>query len=104
LKVITDKENVERLSRMLIDETGSLGVRMYPCERRILAREVIPIEIEIDGLKEQVRVKVARDGKDNIVQLKPEYDDVKKIADKTSKPLRKVMKIVERKARKILKG
>jgi len=104
LKVITDKENVERLSRMLIDETGSLGVRMYPCERRILAREVIPIEIDIDGLKEQVRVKVARDGKDNIVQLKPEYDDVKKIADKTSKPLRKVMKIVERKARKILKG
>jgi hypothetical protein len=104
LKVITDRENIERLSRLLIEETGSLGVRMYPCERRILARELIPIEIEIDGSREQVRVKVARDRKNKIVQLKPEYDDVKRIADRTSKPLRKLMEMVESKARKVLKG
>ena len=103
LKVIADKGNAERLSRLLIEETGSLGVRMYLCERRILARELIPIEIEIDGLKEQVRVKVARDRKDKIVQIKPEYDDVKRIAERTSKPLRKVVDIVESKARRVLK-
>ena len=104
LKVITDKENVERLSRLLIEETGSLGVRMYACERRILARESIPIEVVIDGLRECVRVKVAKDGRGEIIQLKPEYEDVKKISEKTFKPLREVMSIVESKAKKILKG
>jgi len=100
LKVIADKGNVEHLSRLLIEETGSLGVRMYPCERRILSRESIPLEIVIDGLKERVRVKVARDRKGKVVQIKPEYDDLKKIADKTSKPLREIRNIIESKARK----
>jgi len=100
LKVIADKGNVEHLSRLLIEETGSLGVRMYPCERRILSRESIPLEIVIEGLKERVRVKVARDRKGKVVQIKPEYDDLKKIADKTSKPLREIRNIIESKARK----
>ena len=105
LKVITDKENVEHLSRLLIEETGSLGIRMYQCERRILLRESIPIEVVIDGLREDVKVKVSRDREGKIVQLKPEYDDVKKLAEKTSKPLREIIGIVESKARKLfLKG
>jgi len=102
LKVITDKENVEHLSRLLIEETGSLGVRMYRCERRILARETIPIEIRIDGQMERVRVKASKDRKGKIIQIKPEYDDVKKIADRTSKPLREIIDIVKIKARKQL--
>ena len=102
LKVITDKENVEHLARLLIVETGSLGIRMYPCERRILLRESIPVEIVIDGLREDVMVKVSRDREGKIVQIKPEYDDVKKIAEKTSKPLREVTEIVKSKARRLL--
>jgi len=105
LKVIADKENVEHIARLLIEETGSLGVRMYPCERRILLRESIPLEIMIDGLKEEAKVKVSRDRKGMILQIKPEYDDVKRIAEKTSKPLREVIEIVKSKARNLfLKG
>jgi len=104
VKVITDKQNVERLSRILIEETGSLGVRIYPCERRILTRELIPVEIEIDGLKELVRVKVAKDRKGEIVQVKPEYEDARRIAEKTQKSLRKVMKAIEGKAQKLFEG
>jgi len=102
LKVITDKENVEHLSRLLIEETGSLGVRMYRCERRILARESIPMEVVIDGLTKRVRVKVSKDKTGKIIQIKPEYDDVKKIAEETSKPLREIIDIVKNKARKEL--
>jgi len=32
---------------------------------------MVPVEIEIDGLKELVRVKAAKDGKAEIVQVKP---------------------------------
>lgn len=100
LKVITDRQNFERLSRILMEETGSLGVRIYPCERRTLTREMVPVEIEIDGSKEQVSVKVAKDRKGEIVQVKPEYEDVRRIAEKTHKPLRKIMKVIEGKVQK----
>jgi len=102
LKIITDKTDVERLSRILIEETGTLGVRVYPCERRILSRESIRVDISVDNIKELVNVKVAKDGKGEIVQIKPEYDDIKRVAEKTSKPLREIIELVKMKAREVL--
>ena len=102
LKVIASKEDLERLSRLLIEETGSLGVRWYPCERYILARESVSFELSIEGRSEPVNVKVARDMDGRIVQIKPEYEDVKRVAEKTDKPLREVMHVIETQARKRL--
>ncbi|MCD6528794.1 nickel pincer cofactor biosynthesis protein LarC [Candidatus Bathyarchaeota archaeon] len=99
LKVITDRESLERLSRLLIEESGSLGVRWYPCERYILARESVQFNLSINGYSEPVKVKVARDMEGKIVQIKPEYEDAKRVAEKTNKPLRKVMHIIEDQAR-----
>jgi len=102
LKVIVDKEDVERLSRILIEETGTLGVRTYPCERRILARESIPVEVVIGDLRRTVEVKVARDSKGEIIQIKPEYDDAKRVAEETKKPLREILQLIQERARSIL--
>jgi uncharacterized protein (TIGR00299 family) protein len=102
LKIIADKTNVERLSRVLIEETGSLGVRVFPCQRYVLSRESIAIDIQVDDAKESVNVKVARDGMGEIVQVKPEYDDLERIAQKTGKPLREIMELAKTKAREIL--
>jgi hypothetical protein len=102
LKIIADRTDAERLSRVLIEETGTLGVRVYPCERHILNRESIPVDILIDDVKEFVNVKVAKDSKGEIVQLKPEYDDVKRVANKTNKPLREIMELIKMKAREVL--
>lgn len=102
LKVIADKESLERLSRLVMEETGSLGVRWYPCERYILARESIPFELSMERYSEPVKVKIARDAEGRIVQVKPEYEDARKIAEETGKPLREVMHIIETQARKRL--
>ncbi len=99
LKIMTTSIDAERLSRILMEETGSLGVRVYPCNRYILKRETRPIELEVEGKKHLINVKVARDREGNIVQIKPEYDEVKRLADRTQKPLREIMRIVETKAR-----
>ena len=56
------------------------------------------------GLKELVRVKAAKDGKAEIVQVKPEYEDARRIAEKTQKSLRKVMKAIEGEAQKLFEG
>jgi uncharacterized protein (TIGR00299 family) protein len=102
LKIIADKTDMERLSRILIEETGTLGVRVYPCGRRILSRESIPIDVLINNAKELVNVKVAKDSSGEIVQIKPEYNDVKRIADKNNKPLREITELVKMKAREVL--
>jgi len=102
LRVIVDRGDVERLSRILIEETGSLGVRRYNCERRILARESVPVEVVIGDVKRTVEVKVARDSKGEIVQIKPEYDDAERVSDETKKPLREILELIGDRARKIL--
>jgi uncharacterized protein (TIGR00299 family) protein len=102
LKIIADKTDAERLSRILIEETGTLGVRVYPCERHILNRESILIDILIDDIKELVNVKVAKDSRGEIIHIKPEYDDVKRVADKTNKPLREITELAKMKAREVL--
>lgn len=104
LKVITDRENVERLAHMIMEETGSLGVRFYACERRALLRDTMPIEVMIDGVRANVRVKVSRDMRGSILQIKPEYNDVREVAGKIGKPLRYVSGIIEAQARKLLLG
>ncbi|MCC6029897.1 MAG: nickel pincer cofactor biosynthesis protein LarC [Candidatus Korarchaeum sp.] len=90
LKAIADRGNAEHLARVMIEETGSLGVRVYRCERIVLNREVVPVKVSVDGREFEVRVKVA-----GSLRAKPEYEDVREIAERTGKPLRVVMKLVE---------
>jgi hypothetical protein len=102
LKVIVDRENLEYLSRILMEETGTLGLRIYPCQRRILARESVSVDISITGVEERVNVKVAKNRMGEILQIKPEYDDLKRLADKFGKPLREIEELVRIEARRVL--
>lgn len=102
IQVMSDRTNVEDLSRVLVEETGTLGVRIYPCERRILVRESASIEIEIDNVKERIDIKVAKDSGGDIIQIKPEFDHVKRVAERTAKPLREIVEIVKERARELL--
>jgi hypothetical protein len=102
LKIIADRVDVERLSRVLIDETGTLGVRVYQCERHILDREFISIQISLGDTEEVVNVKVAKDSNGRIVQVKPEYEDVRRIAERAKRPLREVLEMAKMKAMEAL--
>jgi len=99
VKVVADRNDVQRLSRMLIEETGTLGVRVIPCERHVMNRELGSVDILVGGEKETVKVKIAKDGQGNIVRIKPEYEDLKKLAEKTKRPLRELAEIAVSKAR-----
>lgn len=104
LKVIADRINVDHLVRVIMEETGSLGVRVCACERRALLREIIPLELVVEGVKETIRIKVSRDVGGRVVQIKPEYEDVRRVAEKTGKPFRHIARIVEACARRLLTG
>jgi hypothetical protein len=102
LKIISDRTDVEHLSRILMEETGTLGVRIYTCERRTLNRESFPMDIEIEEVKELINVKIAKDSSGKIISIKPEFNDVKRIADKTERPVREIMGLVQAKAKKTI--
>jgi uncharacterized protein (TIGR00299 family) protein len=100
IQVITDKENLEKLMKILIEETGTLGVRVSVRHRHILDRKFAQVKVKVGKIEEKVRIKVARDEKGKIVNVKPEYEDVKRLAEITGKPLREIVEIVERKIKK----
>ena len=93
IKVIADQKDAQRLSKVLIDETGTLGVRVYYCERHIINREIYTVDLQVMGNKETVRLKVAKDAKGEIIRIKPEYEDLKRLAEKTKKPLRELSEL-----------
>lgn len=103
IQVITDGQNVGHLSRVLMAETGTLGVRVIPCKRHILLRDFFEIKLKIDGIERPTKVKVSRDEDGKIIRIKPEYADARRIAKEVGLPLREVLTLAEKEARSILK-
>jgi len=96
---IARQDDTEKLSRLIMKETGSLGVRVFPSVHRYIAnREQRTVTAEINGSLYQASVKVSQLG-DAILNIKPEFDDCKNIAEKTGLPLRAVIKKVEEEGR-----
>jgi uncharacterized protein (TIGR00299 family) protein len=102
VKIIADKADVDHLVKIVFDETGTLGIRTYNCNRFILPRETLKVQIEINRKKHGLKVKVAKDTTGRIIQVKPEYEDAKKIALKTGVSLRKILNDAQRRAEDII--
>ncbi len=102
IKVIADQKDAQHLSNVLIDETGTLGVRVYYCQRHVAARDVSSVELTIGGQKETVKIKISKNSQGKIVRLKPEFEDLKLLAEKTGLPLRELSELAVSKARETM--
>ncbi|MGQ9469760.1 MAG: nickel pincer cofactor biosynthesis protein LarC [Nitrososphaerales archaeon] len=102
IQIISDHIKVEHLSRILMEETGTLGVRIIPCKRHILLRDFFDVKIKLDGIEKTIKIKVAKDSDGKIIRVKPEYEDAKKVADELGLSLREILILAEKKARSIL--
>lgn len=95
IRAIARNDDIERLSRLIMLETGSLGLRVFPSIHRYVAeREQIEIDVVINGVSYRSSAKLSRLG-GSILNIKPEYEDCRKIADETRMPLRTIIKKVE---------
>ena len=75
----------ERLARLLMRETGALGVRHLRAGRTVAERRIVEVELPYG----RCRVKVGSlDGEDFVVA--PEYSDAVRLAEKTGLPLPRV--------------
>ncbi|MFX1491253.1 MAG: nickel pincer cofactor biosynthesis protein LarC [Promethearchaeota archaeon] len=99
ISVIAAPENEETLTHLLLAETGSLGVRVFRSDRHLLAREMHDVRIKVDNQDVTVSVKIATDRTGAILQVKAEYEDVKKAAEKSGKSLAQIAQEAESMAR-----
>jgi uncharacterized protein (TIGR00299 family) protein len=81
LRVIAHPQDQERLAAIIFAETSTLGLRIYPAERRVEARRFVTVETPFGT----VRMKVSGHG------VAPEYEDCRAIAQRTGTPLPQVL-------------
>jgi uncharacterized protein (TIGR00299 family) protein len=76
LSMLCEGNAVDRLSAIVFSESTTIGLRTWPVDRRVLAREMLRVETAF-GV---VRVKVARDG-DAVTNIAPEFEDARAVAE-----------------------
>ena len=94
LKVICSEESEKEITKTIFEETGTLGIRKSKIERYILDRFNLIVPIEIQEENFIVNIKISKDSNGKIINIKPEFEDIKKIAEKLNYPLKRTNEIV----------
>jgi hypothetical protein len=82
LRVIARTEDREALAQLVLAETSTLGLRIYPAERRVEERHTV----EVETARGKVRMKVSTRG-----HYAPEYEDCRRLAIETGTPLQDIV-------------
>ncbi len=99
LSVICPIERKEEITRTLMEETTTIGLRIFYPERIEAQRELRKVNTEYG----EVTVKIARYGS-KIVNISPEYESCHSIATKTGKPFKLIYNLVYERAEESLGG
>ncbi len=91
LTVLCKEEEKEKLIKIIIGETTSIGLRFYKAQRRVMKRRIGPVNTKFGKIK--VKISALHDDK---LRITPEYEDCKKIAKKLGIPIMEVMQEAQR--------
>lgn len=89
LTVICDEEQIDKVQALLFKETSTIGIRRTEAERAIMGRDFYALETPYG------EVKIKKLVYDDISKEQPEYEDIRKIAQKTGKGFNEVMSCVQ---------
>jgi len=85
LQVLAPPDAVDRLTRIIFQETTTIGIRRYPVERSTLDREFVEVSTQYG----KVKIKVSKlDGE--VVNFTPEYEECARLARENNVPLKMV--------------
>jgi uncharacterized protein (DUF111 family) len=99
IRCLANAAQKERLAQLILRESTTLGVRMYPVERITLRRE----EQEVETKYGLIRIKVAFDNEGKVLNLMPEYESCRQAAEEKQVPLKEVYQEAISKGRAALK-
>lgn len=86
LSVLAPREQVEAVLAVLFSDTTALGVRTQDVQRRVLLRRFASVQVQGGD----VRIKVA-DHQPGRSKAAPEYDDCKRIAEQSGRPVKDIL-------------
>ncbi len=98
LRVITKPESAAKLSEIMFEESGTLGVRTYQAMREVASRQIERVSFKVEGRRLSARVKVSRDDHGKVVNVKPEYEDLASLARRFHISMRRLHDAAVRKA------
>ncbi len=94
LKVISKKENRERLVEVIFKETGSLGIRILPnIHRGVAKREFVKETCNINGKDYEITFKIGYINGE-VISKRPEYEDLKRIAADSGLALKDIKELI----------
>ena len=101
IRVVCSTDSVEKLAQVLVEETGTLGVKTTEYTRLIVPRRIVSVPVSIENFRGNVSVKVA-EWKGRTLRIKPELAEAKQIADSQKIPLRDVLEQISNFAKQYL--
>ena len=84
--ILCEQAHVARMIDLVFRETTTIGVRTHDVRRKVLDRELVPVETAFG----EVRVKISRMN-GSVLNATPEYEDCQRIAAEKGIPLRQVI-------------
>ena len=90
LSVLCESAQAARLAEQILRQTSSFGLRSQAVDKLALRRTVATFESSLGS----VPVKTGLIG-DQAIKAKPEYEDCRRIAQASGRPLREVINIIQ---------
>ena len=90
IKVLADVGNYKDLVELLMREVGTLGVRISEVPRVVASRIKVPLDVTIRGRKFTITVKISKTPSGQLLRAKPEYEDLRRIAEETGLAIKDV--------------
>lgn len=90
LQVLAEPRRKQKLLTLIFEESTTLGIRSYPLTRYELKRETRKVKTPYG----EVVVKIGRDEKGRLVNMSPEHEACRVLAEKKGIPLKKIHQTV----------
>lgn len=94
IRVLSDNFKREILVERLFKETGTSGIRINEINRITLERNIIIMQVIVNKSEYNIKVKITKDSSNNIINIKPEFDDLKKISILENSSLKTIQEMV----------
>ena len=101
LSVLLEHSFREKIAEVLFKETPTLGVRFFELDRFALARKIRRVKTRYGWMRVKTPIYSAPnkwEGRKQEERIYPEYEDVKRIAQKRNRPFREVYEKVKKDA------
>jgi pyridinium-3,5-bisthiocarboxylic acid mononucleotide nickel chelatase len=101
VRVVCERKSAEKFGEILVEETGTFGVKTTEWTRLIVPRKILSVSVKVGKHQNNLNVKIWKSAAG--FRIKPELEEAKKISESEGIPLREVMETISAQARSQIK-